>query len=279
MDDERLFVAVVNTGSFSAAARFEGTTQSRVSRAVLRLERRLGVSLLRRSSRAVEPTPQGRAYAEGLVAVLGEIGRIEAQVADDSRAPLRVSAPPALARRLLAPGFAAFAEAHPAVQLDVSLGARRVALIEEGVDLAVRFGPLADTWQKASLLLRGRYRIYGTPRWQHALDEDPELRDVPCLVLRVTHLRDRWPVFRGGEQRLLHVRPAHLFDDVELLLELGLAGAGVFAMADFLVRDEVARGALVPLTYDGPPAEVFALSQSDRTPVSEALVRCLRDAC
>ncbi|MEL7368285.1 MAG: LysR family transcriptional regulator [Myxococcota bacterium] len=278
MEDERLFLAIVQTGGFSAAARMAGTTQSRVSRAVARLERRLGVTLLRRSSRRVEVTATGEAYARGLNRITRDIGTLEATLRDSTgmTGPLRVTSPPALTRRLLASGFAEFCSAYPGVQLVMDLKAQRRDLIEDGFDLAVRYGPLTETWRRATLLLRGHYHLYAPPALADIEMSEQALSKVPCLVFQSTHLRNRWPAIQKKRMTWVEVKPAHLFDDIDLLIECAGKGMGVAVLPNFLVRGEVARGELIRITRTAPVAEVFAVTEAQSLPLVRALIPYLR---
>lgn len=278
MEDERLFLAVVRAGGFSAAARATGTSQSRVSRAVLRLEKRLGATLLRRSSRHVEVTVAGEAYARGLSRISRELDALESNLRDPTgmTGSLRVTSAPALTRRLLANGLAEFTRQHPDVQLVMELVAQRRNLLEDGFDLAIRFGPLVESWRKVTRLLRGQYHVYAPPEFAEVEVSEQGLEAVPCLVLHSTHLRNRWPVLRGRRVEWLGITPTHLFDDVDLLISCAGRGMGVTVLPDFLVRGEVARGELVRVTASGPPAEVFAVMETKPSPLARALVPFLR---
>jgi len=273
LDDLRLLCAVVEQGSFRAAAAHTGTSQPRVSRAVQRLESRLGRPLINRTPRSVAPTALGRRYAAEAQRVLADLAATEAALRSegDMAGSLSVSAPPALGRRLLLPAIASFGAAHPDIRLDLSLGARRVDLIAGEVDLAIRFGPLEETWRRARRFLRGRYHVYGSPERAAATrgcSLDAALQTSPCLVLHATHLRDRWPFIEDGGLRWRSVRPSLLCDDVEALIQLTVGGAGLTMMPDFLVADEVRRGALTRLTSPAVAtvAEVFAVMDAATPP-------------
>ncbi len=261
LEDLALLVAVIEHGTFSAAASHQGTTQSRVSRAIARLEQGLGIVLIRRSPRRVSPTSEGRRLAEHAQGLLRELGEFEERLrgSDGMTGRLVLSTPPALGRRLIAPSLAAFCRQHPSVRLDWSLGARRVDLIDEDVDVAVRFGPLAPTWQRARRLVVGAYHVYGAPGVGDGARVPEALLALPCLGLHVTHRRDRWPFRMDGEVRWLNVAPTHWADDVDALIGLTVAGLGLTMLPDFLVSDEVARGELVRRSDPSVavPAEVF----------------------
>jgi len=261
LEDLELLVAVIEHGNFSAAASHLGTTQPRVSRAIARLESGLGLVLVRRSPRSVSPTSEGRRLAEHARGLLNDLSAVEADLRgdDEMTGPLAINTPPALGRRLLARSIAAFCLQNPAVRLDWSLGARRVDLIAEGVDVAVRFGPLAPTWQRVKRLLVGGYHVYAAPGVADGSNVPGELSALPCLGLHVTHRRDRWPFSKDGEVYWVDVEPRHWADDVDVLIGLTTGGLGVTLLPDFMVADEVARGELVRLTEPGEvmSAEVF----------------------
>lgn len=267
LDDLKLLYAVVERGSFSAAAHAVGTTQPRVSRAITRLEERLGVALVRRSPRGVAVTPEGERYAAHARHALVELQTIETEIAGSDAAvrPLRVSAPPSITRRVLLPHFTTFCRAHPEVRLELVLDARRVDLIEEHVDVAIRLGPLQPTWRRARRILAGHLHVYAAPSLGLGPLRGPEaVADLAALVLNATHLRDRWPFKWDGELVLTRVSPKLYSNDVDALLGFTLAGLGVTMLPDFLVTEQEARGSLVRLTDEAQTdtVEVFAVTTS-----------------
>src|SRR6202162_17855 len=141
------FVRTVDAGSFSAASRLIGTTQSAVSKSVARLERRLGVRLIQRSTRTFSVTAEGQAYYERVAPLLRSIEEAEevVQVATEAKGLLRVSAPQEFGRMLMAAWAPEFLARHPGVKLELNITDRNVDIIREGYDLAVRMGPLQDT--------------------------------------------------------------------------------------------------------------------------------------
>lgn len=267
-EDLTLLCAVADYGSFSAAARGAGSTQSRVSRAIARLEKRLGIPLVRRSSRGISITPEADLYATHARRVLVELQALEADIVAreaDTSGPLRVSAPPALTRRVLLPHFASFCRENPRVRLDLSLAARRVRLIEEHIDVAFRFGPLDESWQLSRRVVTGLYRLYASPSLGlKPLQNPDEVLGWPALVLHSTHLRNRWPVVIDEQETLVTVTPTLLVDDVDALIGFAVAGVGVTMLPDFLVEAEVASGQLVALTSEeqAAAAKVYSVTTS-----------------
>ena len=273
IDDLRLFCAVVQRGSFRAAAAHLGTSQPRISRAVKRLEDRLGRTLVRRNSRTVAPTPLGERYAAQAEELIRAFTALEATLlSEDQRVvPLSVSAPPALGRRLIVPALSTFCLENPTVRLALSLEAKRIDILEKGVDVAIRFGPLAATWQRQRRILRGKYHVYGSAKHDGAfegLDFEQLVKTAPGLVLSATHLRDRWPLLVGGKQTWLPVNTKIVCDDMDALIRFTVAGLGITMVPDFLVRPEVERGELVQLTRerDALTVEVFAITSEQKRP-------------
>jgi DNA-binding transcriptional LysR family regulator len=282
LNDLQILCAVVECGSFRAAADFVGTSQPTVSRAISRLEDRMGRPLVRRNSRSVAPTELGLRYADVARSLLRDFAETEASLlhTDELAGPISLTAPPAFGRRILVPVLAEFCARHPAVTLDVSLENRRVDLLEERVDVAIRFGPLTPTWRRQRLLLRGRYHLYASAERAAAVDGlglDEVLEREPCLVLHSTHLRDRWPFATASGPRWVEVKPALTSDDVDTLIGFTREGAGVTLMPDFLVREEVHRGELVQLSRaaEAVPADVFTLTTEQRPATVNALLEHL----
>lgn len=277
LNDLEILCAVVERGSFRAAASIIGTSQPTVSRAIARLEARLERPLIRRNSRSIAPTQLGLRYAEQARVLLREFAEAEATLLSDNElvGPLSVSVPPALGRRVLPPVIADFCAEHPKISLSLTFENRRVDLVDERVDIAIRLGPLAESWRRQRLLLQGHFHLYGSPEFAgfagQAIDEILELS--PCLVLHSTHLRDRWPFVVDGRQVWRSVVPALKSNDAGALIELTKLGVGITLLPDFMVETEVRRGELMQLTLaDGVvPAEVFAMtadsSRSERVEV------------
>jgi DNA-binding transcriptional LysR family regulator len=141
------FVRTVDAGSFAGAARSIGASPSAVSKSVARLEQRLGVRLLQRSTRTLSPTSEGAAYYEHVAPHLRAIEEADdiVQVPSNVRGVLRITVPSTFGRPLISAWAGSFLERYPDIKLDLSVTDRRVDLIREGFDLAVRIGELEDT--------------------------------------------------------------------------------------------------------------------------------------
>ena len=158
IDCDRMFVAVVDLGSFAAAARKLGTSSGQASKLVSRLESELGVQLLKRTTRALAPTEIGKTYHLRMKELLAEFDSLEASVRNASGLPagrLRVTAPVTFGTGQLVPVLLDFARLHPQIQLDVSFNDRMANLVDEGFDLAIRIGQV-PSFVAGPLLREGR---------------------------------------------------------------------------------------------------------------------------
>ncbi|WP_213949519.1 LysR family transcriptional regulator [Luteibacter sp. dw_328] len=173
-----MFVRVVETGSFSAAARHYDVGQPTVSKAVAQLEEWLGVKLLLRSTRSVTPTEAGTSFYERSLRTIEEAG--EAVIAARGAASglsgkLRVSAAVCFARLHIVPRLPEFLQEHPELDLELVLDDRTIDLVDEGIDIALRMGPLASSSMTARLLAEAPRRVVGTPEYfkRHGIPKAP----------------------------------------------------------------------------------------------------------
>lgn len=173
---DRMFVAVMESGSFTAAAERLGTTSGQASKLVSRLESELGVRLLNRTTRSVSPTEAGQAYFDRLRPLLDEYDNLEAEVRDATHAPrghLRLTAPLSFGVVELTPALNAFALRFPKIQLDVSYSGRIVNLVDEGFDIAEVERPTP---------VRGRVRYANAEACLRAAEAGLGLACVPAFV-------------------------------------------------------------------------------------------------
>ena len=183
-DDMLLFAAVVREGGFTRAARQLGITKQSASERVARLEARLGVRLLERTTRRLRVTDAGAAYAERCAAIAAQVEEANGEVQRRQAEPvglLRVSAPVLFGRRFLAPVVSDYLTRHPRVRVEVVLANRRVDLLEEGVDVAIQVGELPDTSLTARKLGEGHEYVVASPDY---LARHPRVRVEVVLANR-----------------------------------------------------------------------------------------------
>jgi len=251
LTDIESFVAVVEAGSFSAAAERLGAAKSAVSRRVSALEARLGVKLLNRTTRTLSLTDNGRAYFERAGRILADLAEAEQSVSDADcalRGRIRLAAPLSFGLQHLAPAINAFAELHPEVQIDLDLNDRQISLVEEGFDMAVRIGRLADSSLIARRLCLIRRVAVASPDYlaRHGTPQCPEDL-VNHDGLRYTNIpRQHFWQFTatGGREFSPDVPDRLTANNGALLTEAAVNGLGVTVQPSFIVHRELADGRL-----------------------------------
>lgn len=252
------FVRVVESGSFSAVARELSSTQSAVSKQVAALEKYLGVRLLVRTTRALAPTDDGLRYFEEARRLVAEIGEAEAHLRDGERTlsgPLRVATSVGYGLRVLHPHVRSFIQKHPDIQLDFKLDDGYVDLVEQGIDVAVRIGPLADSSLIARRIATSQRQLVAAVKYLKALGDKahwPEapqdLLHHPCIVYTGLRSRNQWEFSTaGGAMVSVRVQGPLQTNSSEVLKASLLDGMGIGYVPDWLVSDCVASGELVVL--------------------------------
>jgi len=259
------FVHAVETGSFTAAASRMGLSKSAAGKCVARLETRLGVKLLHRTTRSLSTTVEGQAYYESCRKILEELNAAETLLAARTSrvsGTLRINLPVSFGRLRVLPILTPLTRAHADLDLDVTFTDRHVDLVEEGVDLAIRLG---DPGDHASLVGRrlGMQRsvICASPDYlqRHGMPASlDELRNHDCLAFGKDGQPLAWPHL-AAKGTLQKVRPRHIVSHGEALRDAALHGMGLACLATWLVVDDVLAGRLevVPIA---PPLEDFPIS-------------------
>jgi len=254
LGDVEVFIAVVEHGSFTAAAGALSTTPSVLSRAVSRLETRLGRQLLQRTTRRVGLTEAGRVYLEqarSAFSLLDEAERDGQGQEGDLTGRVRMSVPTTYGHYRLPPLLARFSQHYPRVQVDLNITNRNVDLIAEGFDLAIRLGQMPDSGLVARKLEDAALLLVASPAYLHRMGTPQTLEDLHrhmCLpfILPRTGRIAPW-VFREDERDVdwLPVSPIETSDDVLGVVSLAEHGMGICQSYEFIVRDRIQRGQLV----------------------------------
>jgi DNA-binding transcriptional LysR family regulator len=245
------FTRVAELGSFTAAGAALGVPKSSVSRAVSRLEEALGVRLLQRTTRKITLTQAGERYLAEVRGPMARVAEASSDVADMGREPrglVRVSIAPPLGDRTITDVFAAFVRAHRHIRLELVVTSRRVNLVEEGIDLAVRSGRLEDSSLVARKLAVTALGLYAAPSYLERRGRPRSLAALTlhdCVLYKAAAGLMQWRLAgpRGVER--VDVTGVVVADDLGTVRLFALAGAGVALMPDVAVRTEVERGALV----------------------------------
>jgi DNA-binding transcriptional LysR family regulator len=246
------FVSVVDAGSFSAAADRLGQTPSGVSRTMSRLEAALGMTLMHRTTRRQDLTEEGAWLLERARKVIAELDDTEAGIAARRSQPsglVRINAATPALDHLMAPLAAEFLDLYPLIKLELTSGETVVDLIEERADVAIRIGQLADSTLNARRLGNSRVRVLASPAYlaRHGTPGDvAALAAHRLLGFTAPASLNIWPLAHAGGEGI-SIDPAVTASSGETLRHLALAGAGIVSLADFLTRDDVRAGRLVPL--------------------------------
>lgn len=250
------FVQAAETRSYSEAARHLGVSASAVGKSVCRLETRLGVRLLHRSTRSITLTAEGAVFLERCRRILCELESAELELSETRQAPqgrLRISIP--LVGMLVMPALTAFMHRYPAIELDVDFSDRLVDVINEGFDIVMRTGEPTDS----RLVSRpvGNYRLLlvaapaylasrGTPR------SPADLQHHACLQHRFpsTGKLEPWPLMRDAGMPEWTLPVSMVCNTSAALLDVAVAGLGIACLPDFLVRPALQRGDLVSVLDD-----------------------------
>jgi DNA-binding transcriptional LysR family regulator len=263
-----VFTRVAQEGSFTAAATALGMPKSTASRKLAELEARVGARLLQRTTRSVKLTDIGRVYYEHCLRIVSEVEDAELAVAELQATPrgvLRITLPVAMS--VFGELVAEYLRLYPEVRIDMLCTDRRVDLVEERFDLALRAGPSADSSLIARRVGTIRRRLVAAPEVAARLRRAKRLVDLetqPCIAFAPEG--STWDLRFGGKARQISVAPRLVVNDFEMMRAVTRAGFGIALLPEHLVAEDLAGGRLVPVLRDwsAPPVPVFALYPSAR---------------
>lgn len=261
-----IFARIVATGSLSGAARDLDLSLAVVSKRLTALEERLGVRLLQRTTRRQSLTEEGEAFHARCVRILAEVQEAEAAVSrtrDAVTGVLRVAAPRAFGRRRIAPLAVAFRDAHPEVCVQLTLSDALVDIVEDGMDVAIRFGALADSSHIARRLAPNYRILCAAPAYlaRRGMPQEPvALAKHDCIIFG-EHPTREWTFRDKDGETSVRVNPAYVTNDGEAAHALALAGGGIVQKSIWDVGDDLGTGRLVRVLPDHaiPAAPLHAL--------------------
>lgn len=251
-----VFVRVVEAGSFSEAARLMLMTPSTVSKLIARLEARLGVRLIERSTRRLALTEEGQFYYERSQAVLGQIDETEQQIAQggaEAEGIVRVTSSVSFGTTALEALLPAFFKAYPKVIVDLSLSDEVVDLYLDRTDVAIRVGKLADSNLTARKIGETKRCIVASPAYlkRHGTPKTPDdLVHHNCLGFNFRRAMPVWPMREGGRIVERMLSGSLLVNNGDTLRRMAIAGVGIIRLADYHLRGPIERGELVELLAD-----------------------------
>ena len=266
------FAKVVAAGSYAEAARRLGITRSAISKAVLELERILGARLLDRTTRRVTPTEAGLAYYERCVSILAEVEETEIQISrlhDEPKGVLKINAPMTFGTLYLADAVAEFMARYDDLKIELILNDRFIDPLEEGVDVTVRIGVLADSSLIARRLAPARRVLVAAPDYlkHRGIPQTPgDLSDHRCLSYGQIAAVHRWQLVEEGKAINVSVTSSLCSNNGEVLRAAAVAGNGIANLPTFIVGPDIGAGRLQPVLPHAPPTElgIYALYAPNR---------------
>lgn len=247
----RIFVRVVQMGSFSAVAREQSTSQATVSKKIAALESMLGVKLLSRSSRELSLTEAGTGYYEKSISILAELDEADALARSQTASPkgsLRIAAPIAIARVMLAPLMKEFTEQYPEINVEIAASDKMVDLIAEGIDAAIRVKQLEDSNLISRHLFNNRLVLAASPDYlaKEGIPKIPEdLNKHNCIVYSYSTSVHHWSFINQGKEDSVEVEGSFSSNDGDTNLAAALAGMGIAQLPIWLVDEHFRSGQLL----------------------------------
>lgn len=258
----RVFMQVVDSGSFARASERLGLSTTATSRLVGDLESHLGTRLLQRTTRHLNLTDAGRHYLDRCITILADIEAAEAMASSETlqiTGVLRISAPVVFGGRFLGPLIARYCQAHPKLSFDVTLVDRQVDLVEESFDLAIRITRELRTTLATRPLVSARMALVASPGYldRHGRPRTPaDLDHHRCMGYVHTRGGVEWELLGAEGPHLVPVRGPMRANNGELMVAACIGGMGITLQPLFIVGDAIARGALEVVLPDNPPAPV-----------------------
>ncbi|HEB93774.1 MAG TPA: LysR family transcriptional regulator [Gammaproteobacteria bacterium] len=280
----QIFTLVVDTGSFSKAAKRLGIARSAISRHITALERTHGVRLLNRTTRHLSLTEAGRIYYESCTRIAAEADALSQrlhQLREQPTGTLRVAGPTSFATQLAAL-VQAFQKQHPGVTVELRLDDRVIDMVDEGIDVSVRIGWLEDSRLIARRICDAPRIICAAPGYleRRGRPKTPaQLTGHECIIFTLLPTPYQWHFSHRGQHETIHVKGHLLTNSTIALRELVKGGAGIAPLSRFMVSEDIRAGRLEPLLekYDCGSAGIYAVYQDRRyqQPKVRLFIECL----
>jgi len=263
-----VFVEAARAGTFTEAAERLGLTKSAVGKTIARLEERLGFKLFHRTTRLNKLTPDGEAYLAACTAAIEEVAAAQEALSSHHkilRGPLHIDMPVAFGRRVLLPALIEMTRPHPGLSLTLTFTDATNDLLQDGVDLAIRFGTLRDSSGLVARRLVTQARVIcASPAYLRAYGEPQTLADVRshrCIVGSQKGPPPVWFVNDGGTEKRFSPPATHRLSDGEAMVDAAIGGMGLAQLPISLVRHALADGTLkqVLLAHSAVGVEVHAV--------------------
>lgn len=267
----RLFVRVVQTGSFTGVARESGFSQSSVSKHLAALEAVLGTRLLSRTSRKLSLTEVGSEYYERCLNILADVDEAQSaatSMVSNPNGTLRVSAPVAFGQRHIIPHMPNFLQNYPDIKLNIMMMDRQVDLVADGIDVAIRIGALEDSALIAKRLGDSPRLVVASKTYldTHGRPDHPDdLKDHNCLVYSLLSTMNVWHYQQEGKKSAVQVNGTFQANNSDAVLQMALAGCGIMIMPKWMsgtgILDGQLEAILTNYTFQGVPIQAVYLDK------------------
>ncbi|WP_419905743.1 LysR family transcriptional regulator [Kiloniella sp.] len=261
LDNLTLFLRIVEKGGMAAAGRDFGLSPASVSERLAALEAYYGARLLTRTTRSISLTDEGRELVMGARRILTEADEVQSRIklgVEKISGTIHISAPIDLGYNRISPLLDAFMEMHPEVSIDLSLNDGYVDLVGQGLDLALRFGALADSTLRARKLGSNRRLVCASPEYlkvKGTPQHPDELKSHNCILIRFGAQVDQvWRFNLEGKEKKFTVRGNRIANDGHLVRLWCRAGHGIALKTEWDIQDDLKAGTLVPILQDYAPA-------------------------
>lgn len=274
LNDMALFVEVIHAKGFSRAADNLGIAKSTLSVRIAKLEKRIGLQLLNRTTRKVEPTEAGKIYYAKAIHIIEEAKQVHQQLNNMLSQPtgiLSVTMPNEFANTVIAPVLPEFCQRYPQISLEFYLSPQRVDLIGEPFDVAIRMGKQPDSNLISRLLAKLTGGLYAAPHYlaQHGTPQNlAELTQHECLRFQAG-FRDEWQLIHNDEQVTLPIQGKLLSNSPGMNARLAIAGLGIAVLPDVVAREAVMNGKLQKILPQWRSVEVpiYAITATRLIPI------------
>jgi DNA-binding transcriptional LysR family regulator len=269
----QLFTRVVDAGSFTAAAEGLGISRALASKLIQNLEDSLGVRLLNRTTRRISLTDAGRNYYLRVSEILSQLAEAEAEAAElqvEPRGRMRVSAPISFSVLHLAPALSDFQKRYPRVELELELSDRVVDLVDEGFDLAIRIGKLADSSLIARRIAPACLLMVASPDYLKRAGTPRQPSDLAThnfMIYTLATRRDEVVLERDGESTATRIRGNLLVNNGDFIVAAAVQGHGISVLPTFIITEQLRRGELVRVleSWSVPSIAIHAVYAQTRS--------------
>ncbi|REL26974.1 LysR family transcriptional regulator [Thalassotalea euphylliae] len=259
------FIAVAKQKSFTGGAKMLGISTKLASKYVAQLESKLGAQLLNRTTRSVTVTELGRVYFDRCVAILDQYNELEGVIQSKQQelaGPIRIAAPTSFGSNELVKALDLFKKNHPRVSIDLQLSDKRVSLVEDGFDLAIRFGELEDSTLVARKLLNMSVVVISSPEYlsRMGVPKHPDaLSTHDCLIFSSSVDPMHWKFKQGRTIFAVPITGSFRSNSPEAIVNMVLSGVGIGRVPSYLVKDYIERGD-VNILFEDLQTDDFALN-------------------